>query len=178
MTDRRVLVADTQCPIGRAVETIGDRWTLLILRHATLGVTRFDDFRNELGIADNILSNRLGRLVASGLLVKMPYRDERRTRHEYRMTKASADLLPVLHALANWGQKHTHSGGREQPMRIIHTTCGTEITRSEFCDHCGREPKRDEIAWLRPWHSPTPFHLADPVAWPSSPSRPASAAAR
>jgi DNA-binding HxlR family transcriptional regulator len=158
------VVAETPCPIGRAVETIGDRWTLLILRHATLGITRFDQFRGELGIADNILSNRLSRLVEAGLLVKVPYRDERRTRHEYRLTEASADLLPVLHALADWGQKHTRSNARTQPMRTVHTPCGTDLTRSEFCDSCDRETEREEITWVRPWRTRTPFPLAEPVS--------------
>lgn len=164
MTDRRTLVADTPCPIGRAAKTIGDRWTLLILRHATLGVTRFDDFRTQLGISDNILANRLGRLVDDGLLVKVPYRDERRTRHEYRLTAAGADLLPVLHALARWGEQHTRTGKRVQPMRLVHDVCGTEIAVGEFCEHCGRNVERDEVGWLRPWRSSTPYPLAQPVA--------------
>src|SRR5436305_3789898 len=71
------------CPIGRASGMLGDRWILLILRDATIGVTRFDEFRNHLGIADNILSARLRRLVDGGLLVKVPYRDGQRTRQEY-----------------------------------------------------------------------------------------------
>jgi hypothetical protein len=73
---------EVPCPIGRAVDILGDRWTLLLLRNATVGVTRFDDFRGRLGIADNILSNRLARLVDAGLLVRVPYRDKQRTRHE------------------------------------------------------------------------------------------------
>lgn len=164
MTDRRTLVADTPCPIGRAAETIGDRWTLLILRHATLGVTRFDDFRTGLGISDNILANRLARLVEAGLLTKVPYRDQQRTRHEYRLTKAGADLLPVLHALARWGEQHTRTEKRTRPMRVIHNVCGTEIVEGEFCEHCGRPAERDEITWLRPWRSRSPYPLAQPVA--------------
>ena len=83
-----------------AMSRVGDRWTLLILRNANLGTTRFDDFRSELGIADNILSARLARLVQAGLLTRLPYRGTGRTRHEYRLTTAGADMLPVLHALA------------------------------------------------------------------------------
>ena len=119
MNNATVPELDSPCPIDRAVQIIGDRWMLRILRHATYGVTRFDDFRNQLGIADNILSNRLGCLVESGLLVKVAYRDERRTRHEYRLTRAGADVLPVLHALAGWGQQHTRSAERAEPMRVI-----------------------------------------------------------
>src|SRR6185437_6288682 len=84
------------CPIGRAADVLGDRWTLLILRNATVGMTRFDEFKSDLGIADNVLSTRLGRLVDAGLLTKAPYRHEGRTRYEYRLTEAGADVLPLL----------------------------------------------------------------------------------
>ena len=70
--------------MGRAIDVLGDRWTLLILRNATMGITRFEAFRAELGIADNILSNRLSRLVDAGVLVRVPYRGRQRTRHEGR----------------------------------------------------------------------------------------------
>src|SRR5262249_51913306 len=122
-----VPVIDNSCPIGRATELLGDRWTLLILRNATVGATRFDQFREQLGIADNILSNRLGRLVEHGLLTKVPYRGERRTQHEYRLTRAGADIVPVLHAIAAWGQEHTKPAHRAKPMRVVHAVCGNDI---------------------------------------------------
>lgn len=155
---------DTPCPIGRATELIGDRWTLLILRNATLGFTRFDQFRRQLGIADNILSNRLARLVENGLLTKVPYRDERRTRHEYRLTEAGADVLPVLHALAAWGQQHTRPVRRTKPMRVIHSVCGNDLLPGEYCDQCERTVTRDEIQWLHPSRSRSPQSLAEPAA--------------
>ena len=165
MSDERALVPDNPCPIGRAVETIGDRWALLILRHATLGVSRFDDFRDLLGISDSTLANRLAKLVAAGIFVKVPYRDDRRTRYEYRLTEAGADLLPVLHALANWGEGHTRSGKRGQrPMKIVHDVCGGQIPSGQFCPRCDREAERNEISWIRPWRSNDPFPLAEPVA--------------
>jgi DNA-binding HxlR family transcriptional regulator len=164
MSDQRILVPEVECPIGRAVGLIGDRWTLLILRQATMGVARFDEFRDALGISDNILSSRLAKMVGAGLLVKVPYRDERRTRFEYRLTAASAGLLPVLHALARWGAEHTRPGGDEPaPMRIVHVPCGTEIPAGEYCPRCERDAERAEIGWLRPWRSPSPFPLAEPV---------------
>jgi DNA-binding HxlR family transcriptional regulator len=151
------------CPIGRAVDVLGDRWSLLILRNATVGVTRFDQFRSDLGIADNILSNRLNRLVESGLLTRVPYRDEGRTRHEYRLTNAGADLLPVLHALAHWGQQHTSPAEPAEPMQVIHLACGHATSPGDRCDHCERPLPRSEEAWLRPWQSHDPFRLAEPV---------------
>ena len=164
MSSKEAPFIDLPCPIGRAAELIGDRWTLLILRHATLGVTRFDELRSALGIADNILSSRLARLVENGLLAKVPYRDERRTRHEYRLTQAGADTFPVLSALAAWGTAHTRPVRRTEPMRVIHAECGNDVPAAGFCEHCGRVAGRDEVRWLRPWNSPDPQPLAEPVA--------------
>jgi DNA-binding HxlR family transcriptional regulator len=142
---------------------VGDRWMLQILRHATVGVTRFDRFRTELGIADNVLAGRLAQLVATGLLVKVPYHDGHRTRHEYRLTEAGADMLPVLHALVEWGAKHTESTEPAEPMQVLHTDCGNPMSPGDYCEHCGRRADRTEISWLRPWASNDPFPLAPPV---------------
>jgi DNA-binding HxlR family transcriptional regulator len=149
--------------MGRAIDVLGDRWTLLILRNATMGVTRFEDFRAQLGIADNILSNRLARLVDAGVLVRMPYRDQRRTRHEYRLTSAGADALGVLHALAGWGQAHTKTRRPVEPMRIVHEECGSDLAPGGRCTACERAVEREEIAWVRPWRSPEPLPLASPA---------------
>ena len=143
------------CPIGRAAEVLGDRWTLLILRNATVGTTRFDDFKSDLGIADNILSNRLGRLVDAGLMTKVPYRDNGRSRNEYRLTSAGADVLPLLHALAAWGQQHTEPGQPAEPMQVIHLACGYPTADERACDHCGQPVERDQEAWLRPGGRPS-----------------------
>jgi DNA-binding HxlR family transcriptional regulator len=147
------------CPIGYASAVLGDRWTLLILRNATLGTTRFEAFRAELGIADNVLSARLAKLVDAGVLVRVPYRDARRTRHEYRLTAAGADLVPVLHALAGWGEKHTPA----DPMGVVHRGCGGDVGPGSRCERCGVRVERDDIAWIRPWRSPEPVALAQPV---------------
>lgn len=163
MTER----VDIACPIERAADLIGDRWTLRILRQATVGVTRFDQFKTQLGIADNVLANRLGRLVTAGLLVKMPYHDGRRTRQEYRLGEAGAAILPVLHALAEWGGRHTENVGTAQPMRVIHSACGGDMRPGDCCGRCGRRVDRHEIGWLRPWESDRPFPLAQPVERPA-----------
>ncbi|MDI5969070.1 helix-turn-helix domain-containing protein [Streptomyces sp. SL13] len=163
MSGRAAERAAVPCPIGRAAEVVGDRWTLLILRDAMVGVTRFDAFRAGLGIADNILSNRLGRLVDGGLLTKVPYREGGRTRHEYRLTPAGADLLPVLDALAVWGGRHTAPGRPAEAMRVLHAVCGRELTAGEYCGHCARPVPLEEIHWLRPWRSAEPRAIAAPV---------------
>lgn len=148
------------CPIARAVAVVGDRWSFLIMRNALLGTTRFDGFRSGLGIADNILSNRLSRLVEAGLLVRVPYRDGGRTRHEYRLTEAGADLLPVLNAVATWGARHTEDPHPDRPMRILHGVCGTEITSGAYCPACGRDVPNGEVRWVRPWLGAEPTALA------------------
>ncbi|WP_062437242.1 winged helix-turn-helix transcriptional regulator [Herbidospora daliensis] len=155
--------ADAPCPIGRAVGLLGERWTLLILRNANLGTTRFDAFRAELGIADNILSNRLARLVEAGLLLRVPYREGGRTRHEYRLTAAGAEVLPVLHALAVWGEEHTEPAATTGSMQVIHQRCGQVTTPGGVCQACGEPIRREEEAWVRPWLSPDPITLAAPI---------------
>jgi DNA-binding HxlR family transcriptional regulator len=148
------------CPIGRASSLLGDRWILLIMREATLGVTRFDVFRQKLGIADNILSSRLRRLVDNGILAKVPYHDGRRQRHEYRLTEAGADLWLVLRALGDWGQRHTQPAETAEPMRVTHAGCGGQVGAGQTCAACGASVRRDEEAWIRPWRSPEAVPLA------------------
>jgi DNA-binding HxlR family transcriptional regulator len=158
------------CPIGRAGFLLGDRWILLILRNATLGMTRFKDFRDDLGIADNILLDRLRRLVDAGILVKVPYHDGRRTRQEYRLTQAGADLSPILRAIGEWGAEHTTSASPSQPMSVVHAECGGELSTDRVCAACGRHVDRDHEAWIRPWRSAAPEPLAAPVLTSSPPN--------
>jgi DNA-binding HxlR family transcriptional regulator len=136
---------------------------LLILRNAMIGMTRFDRFRAELGIADNVLSARLSRLVEAGILVRVPYRETGRTRHEYRLTTAGADLLPVLNALARWGVRHTDAPDAVGRMRILHSVCGSELEPGEHCRACGRGVSEAEISWTLPWRSDEPCPIAEPA---------------
>jgi DNA-binding HxlR family transcriptional regulator len=151
------------CPIQRAGDLLGDRWTLLILRDATGGITRFDAFRQNLGIADNILAARLRRLTEAGVLVKVPYRDGNRTRHEYRLTPAGADLLPLLRALAGWGAAWTQPAEPSGPIAMLHAGCGGGVNVAGTCDRCGAAVPREDETWVRPWRSPEPFALAQPA---------------
>jgi DNA-binding HxlR family transcriptional regulator len=153
------------CPIGRAVEVLGERWTLLILRNASFGMTRFEDFRSDLGIADNVLSVRLARLVDAGLLTRVPYRsDGGRTRQEYRLTRAGADMTPVLRALADWGARHTEPAESAEPMQFLHQACGNHLTApAAYCEHCRQLVDREDQVWVRPWRRSAPYPLADPV---------------
>lgn len=97
------------CPVGRALARVGDAWSMLILRDAAYGSTRFDQFRTSLGIAPNILTRRLRALTDAGLLEKSRY-SERPPRDEYRLTPAGRDFLPILHALGAWGARHHGEG--------------------------------------------------------------------
>ena len=102
---RRKSFGDMQCPIARSLDRVGEWWSMLILRDAALGLTRFDQFQESLGIAPNILTRRLSKLVAAGLLERRRYSDHP-PRHEYVLTQAGLDFRPVLWALLAWGNRH------------------------------------------------------------------------
>ena len=129
---------DTQvCSIARTLERIGDRWTMLVIRDAFLGVRRFDDFQRDLGIARNVLTDRLGRLVDEGILERHAYQ-ERPERFEYRLTEKGVDLWPVLVSLMKWGDRHSPSPDGP-PTLIVHRTCGGEVDARFRCERCGED---------------------------------------
>jgi DNA-binding HxlR family transcriptional regulator len=101
------------CSIARSLELIGDRWTLLIVRDLVLGLSRFDEFLESLGVASNVLTDRLNRLVDEGIVERVRY-SERPERFEYRLTAKGRELGPVLLALMQWGDRHIS----EKPPRI------------------------------------------------------------
>lgn len=126
---------DTQvCSAARALEVVGERWTLLIVRDALLGVRRFEDFQRSLGIARNVLTDRLNLLVDEGVLERRAYSD---ARHEYRLTDKGRDLWPVVHSLVTWGDRHEAPDG--PPRRFEHRDCGGEVTAHRTCARCGAE---------------------------------------
>lgn len=126
---------DTQvCSVARALEVVGERWTLLILRDAFRGVSRFEDFQRRLGLARNILTDRLGRLCEAGIFERVPYQ-ARPPRYEYRLTPAGADLWPVIVALRTWGDRHAAPEGA--PVRVEHGGCGGTATHRVVCSECG-----------------------------------------
>ncbi len=108
---RRKSVGNTQCPIARSLERVGDWWNILILREAFYGVTRFDDFQTYLGIATNTLTRRLNALVESGLLQRRLY-SEKPPRHEYLLTEVGRSFRPVLLMLTAWGNDNFAPEGR------------------------------------------------------------------
>lgn len=94
-----------QCPVGRTLERVGDTWSLMILRDAFQGLSKFDQFEKSLGMAPNILTQRLAALVETGFLERRPYQD-RPVRHEYLLTDLARDFAPVMTALMAFGNRH------------------------------------------------------------------------
>jgi DNA-binding HxlR family transcriptional regulator len=124
---------DVTCSIARTLQVIGDRWTLLILRDAFRGVRRFDEFASDLGIARNLLTDRLHRLVDHGIFEKVPYQ-ERPRRYEYRLTDRGVDLSPALVAFMRWGD--VHLADDQPPVVLVHGKCGHPLDQVFVCPHC------------------------------------------
>jgi DNA-binding HxlR family transcriptional regulator len=126
--------ADMHCSVAQCLDVVGEWWSMLIVRDTFLGVSRFDDFQERLGISRNILNQRLQGLVEAGILVKLPY-SEHPPRYDYRLTDKGRDLWPVLTAMRQWGDKHAAPQG--PPLQVVHKACG-EIAEAVFtCSVCG-----------------------------------------
>ncbi|ORB11248.1 winged helix-turn-helix transcriptional regulator [Mycobacterium noviomagense] len=134
------------CSIARSLELIGDRWTLLIVRDALRGVRRFDDFRARLGVAHNVLSDRLSRLTEAGVLERRLYQ-QRPDRYEYHLTEQGRDLWPVLMSLLAWGDRYLAPQG--PPLLVSHRSCGGRLTPRLTCADCGAHLGPDDVD-LRP----------------------------
>ena len=133
---KKVSFAGAECSLARSLDIVGEWWTLLILRDAFLGITRFDELVRRLGIARNVLTARLDTLVEAGVMAKVPYEEGARTRYDYRLTEMGRDLFPVLTALRQWGDRWLVGEGHG-PVLLEHRTCG-EVTRGVLtCEHCG-----------------------------------------
>ncbi|MEF9956164.1 MAG: helix-turn-helix domain-containing protein [Acinetobacter sp.] len=114
------------CPIAQSLSVLGDAWSMLILRDAHVGYTRFDQFRKSLSIAPTILTKRLASLVNAGLLEKSRY-SVHPPREEYILTRAGKDFLPVLFVLGDWGRKYNPSENPDQMTTFFDVENGTEI---------------------------------------------------
>jgi len=106
-----------ECGLPQALEVMGERWAFMILRASFNGLHHFEEFLSELGIARNILSNRLAKLVEHGILKREPCADDRR-KIEYRLTEKGFDLLPAMISLRQWGQKYSHEPVLEDPVLV------------------------------------------------------------
>ena len=134
---QRASFEDMNCSIARSLEVIGEWWTLLILRDAFFGITRFDDFQARLGIARNILTKRLDTLIDHGVLEPRCY-DEARGRNDYVLTDKGRALWPVMVTIREWGNEWIF-GRDHEPLGLQHRDCG-EVTQPEMvCDKCGEK---------------------------------------
>jgi DNA-binding HxlR family transcriptional regulator len=159
------------CALARALEVVGERWTLLIVRDALYGVHRFNDFRAHLDIPKAILASRLSGLVDAGILERLPD-PAHRGRHLYQLTPAGKDLWPVVHSLLVWGDRY-----RERSSRVFqHAACGTPLDDSGTCPRCQLTPEPDHVL-TQPLRQTTrddpvaralrrPHRLLDPVPGP------------
>ena len=131
---RRKSFEEMPCSVAQCLEVVGEWWSLLIVRDAFLGVARFDDFQDRLGISRNILTQRLGHLVDHGILAKVPYQD-RPVRYEYRLTDKGRDLWHVVTAMRQWGDRWSAPDG--PPLRVRHRGCGELTEAVPVCSQCG-----------------------------------------
>ena len=138
---RRTSLSEMPCPVARTLDVVGEWWTLLIVRDALRGARRFEDFRAT-GIADNILSARLKRLVDAGILERARYQD-RPDRYEYLLTDKGRALGPVVQALRGWGLRWT--SGEDRSPSPVHLECGHEVSVGYSCPHCRRALSPGEV---------------------------------
>lgn len=131
------------CTIGRAMDVLGERWTFVVLREVYNGIRRFDDMRRHTGIPRQVLTNRLALLVDQGILRREPYREAgQRERHEYRLTEKGFALVPVLVAIAAWGDRYL-AGPEGPPIEFEHRGCGAQVEVRLRCaeGHALEEPR-------------------------------------
>lgn len=146
------------CSLARALEIVGERWTLLVLRDCFLGVRRFSDFRAHLDAPRAVLAERLGALVSAGLLERRPYRPGR---DEYLMTECAIQLWPTVFALGQWGEDNLAPRGRRRIY--AHAECGTDVETTGICPTCLMVPGPADLE-VRPGPGADPGKRDDPVS--------------
>jgi DNA-binding HxlR family transcriptional regulator len=121
------------CNIAAALEVVGEKWTFLVLREAFNGIRRFEDMQRRTGAPRQVLSSRLARLVAEGILRKAPYQESgQRSRYEYRLTEKGIELYPVIAALLAWGDKYAAAPGGPA-VELTHRDCGAPVFLQLAC---------------------------------------------
>ena len=138
-------VTGRDCSIANALAVVGERWSLLVLREATLGVRRFDQFARNTGASRDLLAARLKSLVTAGVLRRVQYTD-RPPRHEYVLTESGRALRPVLMALMEWGNNYATDG--EPPTAWAHG-CGEEFHPEMVCAACGTTADETNLQTIR-----------------------------
>jgi DNA-binding HxlR family transcriptional regulator len=140
---RQTSFADFHCSLARSLEVVGDWWTPLIVRDVAMGLSRFDELVEDLGISRNLLATRLGDLETNGILQRRQYH-ERPPRFEYALTKAGSELVPILLALNAWGDRWFPPPGGP-PVQFRHRTCGHTITPTVSCSSCGERVRTRDL---------------------------------
>lgn len=133
------------CSVARSLEILGDRWTLLLIREVVFGTHRFDDFAEHLGIARNVLSARLAKLVENGILEQEPL-DSEAKRNGYHLTLMGLDLLPVLVSLMQWGDRWLQTPA-SIPLQIVERKSGKKIPDMRPCNNAGKPLAFKELDW-------------------------------
>lgn len=141
---RRASFADMPCSVARTLEVVGEWWSLLVVRDCLLGVSRFDHLRERLGIARNVLSDRLDTLVAHGVLERRPYQDHP-PRYDYLLTDKGRDLWPVVVALREWGDRWA-GWDPAPPLELVHRPCGHATQVVPTCARCRGVLHLDDLA--------------------------------
>lgn len=137
-----LLERESPCAIARTLHVCGDRWTSLVIRECFMGTRRFEAFGRHLGIAPNILTQRLNRLVQFGMLARLPYQ-ERPTRYEYRLTEKGLDYYGMPLAMLTWAQRWLPRARRGIVLR--HRICGERLTAILTCQRCAAPVRRDDV---------------------------------
>lgn len=130
------------CSVAQCLEVTGEWWSMLIVRDALLGVTRFDAFQKRLGIARNILQHRLESLIANGVMERSAY-SVHPPRYDYFLTQKGRDLWPVINAMRQWGDRYAAPSG--PPVVMIHRACGNQAMSVEVCSECSQPLSADEV---------------------------------
>ncbi|MGW6700084.1 winged helix-turn-helix transcriptional regulator [Nocardia sp. NPDC055049] len=141
----KVDLADIACSIARTVGIVGERWTPLILRDLFLGISRFEDLRRDLGIASNVLTDRL-RTLCDHEIVETRVYQENPTRTEYVLTDRGRDLYPILTMLLAWGDRWL-AGADGPPLSVVHRDCGHVTEGVVVCRACAAPLASDNVTW-------------------------------
>lgn len=137
--------SESLCSVVRSLDLLGDRWTLLLIREVVFGTRRFDDFAAHLGIARNVLSARLAKLVEAGVLMQEPLQAEGR-RQGYRLTEMGEDLLPVLMALMQWGDRWLQTPDTV-PVRVVERSTGKALPPLAVRNAAGKQLRLADLDW-------------------------------
>ena len=143
------------CSVAQCLEVVGEWWSMLIVRDAFMGVSRFEEYQRRLGISRNILRDRLNSLVDNGVLIRIPY-SEHPPRDDYILTQKGRDLWPILTTMRQWGDKYAAPSG--PPIELIHSGCGKRTRVELVCEECGeRVTARDVKMVVGPGRDESPL---------------------